>query len=268
MRSRQLLRAVFDTRLTHTSQLPPTFLLPCRAHMHQAAQQTQFKQTPADIPPHGSIPPMSMSQSATPPPSPSPASQMKTSPNTISSPPPNRTTSATTPTSKKPLILSKSMQQQLPLLHSQPPHYITTHIHRNPYLVTPGDTLRLPFHMKNVSIGDILRLNRASVLGSREYTLKAGLTGLPPNANPSLRGTGDGSGEQPYLDERLFVCRARVIGVDSGPMMIKEKKKRRQRRTKTVRSKHRYTVLKIMEVKVKSLEEVMQSGEGEQVILE
>ena len=122
--------------------------------------------------------------------------------------------------------------------------------------------------MQNVSVGDVLRLNRASVLGSREYTLKAGLTGLPANANTSLRGTGDGSGEQPYLDERLFLCRARVIGVDSGPMMIKEKKKRRQRRTKTVRSKHRYTVLKIMEVKVKSLEEVMQSGEGGQVILE
>ena len=122
--------------------------------------------------------------------------------------------------------------------------------------------------MRNVSIGDVLRLNRASNLGSREYTLKAGLSGLPPNASPELRGTGAGSGESQYLDERLFVCRARVVGVDSGPMMIKEKTKRRQRRVKRVRSKHKYTVLKIMEVKVKSLEELMQAKDSGAVILE
>ena len=39
-------------------------------------------------------------------------------------------------------------------------------------------------------------------------------------------------------------------------MMIKEKKKRRIRRTRTVKSKHKYTVLKVMEVKVKSLDEL------------
>lgn len=39
-------------------------------------------------------------------------------------------------------------------------------------------------------------------------------------------------------------------------MQIEEKTKRRQRRVKRVKSKHRYTVLKIMEIKVKSLEEL------------
>ncbi|KKY17841.1 putative aconitate hydratase [Phaeomoniella chlamydospora] len=119
--------------------------------------------------------------------------------------------------------------------------------------------------MKEVSVGDVLRLNRASILGSRDYTLKAGLSGLPPNAKPALEGTG--SAENPYLDERLFVCRARVIGVDTGPMMIKEKTKRRQRRVKTVKSKHKYTVLKIMEVKVKSLEEIAAEGGNEQLMV-
>ena len=142
----------------------------------------------------------------------------------------------------------------LPLLEAQKPHYISAHIHRFPYILTEGDTLRLPFHMHGVSPGDVLRFNRASVLGSRDYTLKAGM-----NATEAY--DGKRTGEPQYLDERLFECRVRVLGVDSGPMMIKEKTKRRQRRVKTVRSKHKYTVLKVVQVKVKSLEELRRSSE-------
>jgi large subunit ribosomal protein L21 len=90
--------------------------------------------------------------------------------------------------------------------------------------------------------GDVLCLNRASIFGSRDYTLKGA----------------------PYIDERLFVCRARVMGVESEPMRIKEKTKRRQRRVKKVRSKHRYTVLRVMEVRGRSegeLEELSQQAE-------
>lgn len=59
----------------------------------------------------------------------------------------------------------------------------------------------------------------------------------------------------------------RVMSLDSGPMMIKEKKKRRNRRTRKVTSKHKYTVLKVMEINVKSLEELT-SMEGQQIVLE
>jgi large subunit ribosomal protein L21 len=90
--------------------------------------------------------------------------------------------------------------------------------------------------MPDVVPGDILRLDRASVLGSRDYTLK---------------GT-------PYIDKRFFECRARVMGVEAEPMRVKEKTKRRQRRVKTVKSKHRYTVLRITEVRINSIVE----GEG------
>lgn len=148
-----------------------------------------------------------------------------------------------------PLVLSKSVQQLLPALQGQNPHYITAHIHRFPYLITEGDTLRLPFHMSGVNPGDILRLNRASLLGSRDYTLKAGITRAEMY-------DGKPSKNIMYLDERLFECRACVMGVEGGPMFIKEKTKRRNRKVKTVHSKHRYTVLKIMEVRVKSLEEL------------
>jgi large subunit ribosomal protein L21 len=148
-----------------------------------------------------------------------------------------------------PLVLSKSVLQLLPALQGQKPHYITAHIHRFPYLITEGDTLRLPFHMSGVNPGDVLRLNRASLLGSRDYTLKAGITRAEMYDGKPSKNT-------MYLDERLFECRACVMGVESGPMFIKEKTKRRNRKVKTVHSKHRYTVLKIMEVRVKSLEEL------------
>jgi len=39
-------------------------------------------------------------------------------------------------------------------------------------------------------------------------------------------------------------------------MMTKEKTKRRNRKVKTVRSKHKFTMLKVMEVKIKGLEEL------------
>ena len=153
------------------------------------------------------------------------------------------------PSLSKPLVLSKSVQALLPALHAQKPHYVTAHIHRFPYLLTEGDTVRLPFHMHGVSPGDILRFNRASIVGSRDLTLKAG-------THHSESYDAKRTGEPNYLDERLFECRVRVMGIESQPMTIKEKKKRRNRRVRTVKSKHKYTVLRVMDVKVKSLEEL------------
>lgn len=88
--------------------------------------------------------------------------------------------------------------------------------------------------MPGVLPGDVLRLNRASILGSRDFTLKGA----------------------PYVDERLFECRAVVLGVESEPMRIKIKKKQRNRRKKTVRSKHKYTVLRVSELKISTPEDI------------
>ena len=114
----------------------------------------------------------------------------------------------------------------LPLLTAQPNHYITVHIHGRPYLATAGDTIRLPFKMPGVLPGDVLRLNRATVLGSRDFTLNG----------------------SPYINEALFECRAVVLGTETEPLRIKIKKKQRNRRKKTVKSKHSYTVLRIQEL--------------------
>jgi hypothetical protein len=134
--------------------------------------------------------------------------------------------------------VSQSLLDKLPLLTAQSPHYITAHLHDRPYLLTAGDQLRLPFLMPRVKPGDVLRFNRASVLGSREFTLKGA----------------------PYVDERLFECRVRVMGVDAEPLRVKEKTKRRQRHVRQVRSKHRYTLLRVMDVKVKTAEELLAEG--------
>lgn len=100
--------------------------------------------------------------------------------------------------------------------------------------------------MPNVKPGDVLRLNRATHIGSRDYTLKA------PEAQ---KGTADAIKKVFYLDDELFVCRATVVGIESEPLRIEEKTKRRQRHVKHVKSKHRYTVITISDLEVKSLEE-------------
>ena len=114
--------------------------------------------------------------------------------------------------------------------------------------------------MKNVSPGDILRFNRASLLGSRDYTLKAGTSSTESYDT-------NRTGEPNCLDERLFECRVRIMGIETQPMEFKEKKKRRNRHLKVVKSKHKYTLCRVMEVKVKGLEELVQSERG-MVLLE
>ncbi|KAI5809727.1 putative aconitate hydratase [Peziza echinospora] len=146
-----------------------------------------------------------------------------TTPSTSTPPPPQTIPSYQTPPPQPPL------ESLLPLLKSQPAHYITIHINAFPFLVTTGDTVTLPFLLKDVSVGDVLRLTHASILGSRDYTIK-----------------GD-----PWVNPELFELRARVVEVTAEPMRLKIKKKQRNRRTKTVKSKHSYTVLRIGELLLK-----------------
>ncbi|KAI9647310.1 hypothetical protein NHQ30_003695 [Ciborinia camelliae] len=211
MFSRTIRKSLLEIRIP-SATLPPTFLLPSRARFFNST--TQHVEPPVDS---SNASPLS-----------SAALEPEKFPIASSAP-----VAPSSPTVASP-SLSPSVKEMLPFLTAQPSHFITTHIYSRPYLVTVGDTVRLPFRMPGVVPGDILRLNTASVIGSRDYTLK---------------GT-------PYLDERIFECRARVMGTEAEPMRIKEKTKRRNRKVKTVKSKHKYTILRIAELKVKTVEEI------------
>jgi hypothetical protein len=76
-------------------------------------------------------------------------------------------------------------------------------------------------------LAELLPLLAAS-LGSRDYTLKGTL----------------------YLDERIFECRVRAMGTEAEPIRIKIKTKRRNQKIKTVKSKHKFTILRIAELKI------------------
>lgn len=215
--SRALLRSVLELRAPVT-RLPPTFLLPNRArYLTQTTPIVESTQ-----------PDSSVIREAL-------KSQPQATQASVSSAIPSSTTQAPIATPQPPAAtteLDSSVRELLPLLASQPGHYITIHIHGRPYLVTPGDQLRLPFKMPGVVPGDVLRLNRASVLGSRDYTLKG----------------------EPYVDERLFECRAVVMGADAEPMRVMIKKKQRCRRKRHVYSKHKYTLLRVSELRISDLD--------------
>ncbi|KAF2750968.1 hypothetical protein M011DRAFT_417432 [Sporormia fimetaria CBS 119925] len=224
------------------SALPPTFLLPFRAHLTTATVSHTLDPgtTPEPLIQSGQRVSSALTQklssgvaqSQAAAKAPAPASAIRELPYARKS----VTTSGLTP----------SIRQLLPLLQTQPAHYITIHIHGRPYLVTRGDEVRLPFLMQGVGPGDVLRLNRATHIGSRDYTLKA------PEA---VKGTRDEPKKVFYLDEKLFVCRATVIGTEMEPMRVMEKTKRRQRHVRHVFSQHKYTVLKISQLEIKSLEQ-------------
>ncbi|ROV97891.1 hypothetical protein VSDG_04862 [Cytospora chrysosperma] len=257
--SKSLLRSVLELRSPIT-RLPPTFLLPIRARWISSTTQqpiepsttapppsleaSRSQQTSADI--HAKT---TTTTTTTPTLSSAAAAATPAVPPHHPNTPRSRAPPSAPPAPQAKGPIPQSVLDLLPFLRAQPSHYITLHVHGRPYLVTPGDTIRLPFLMPGVAPGDVLRLNRASVLGSRDFTL------LPTDAGVRREGAAN---EVAYVDERLFECRAVVVGVEAEPMRLKEKTKRRNRKVKTVRSKHKYTVLRISELKIKAPEDVEQ----------
>jgi large subunit ribosomal protein L21 len=282
--SRTLRRAVLDSR----GQLPPTFLLPWTANLSTVPHATAR----SDIPPPNTAQPLQAKQNileqSFPKKVDTPVSSATT---TTEDAPPLPAPASGAAGKNAPIEVSPEVREMLPLLRAQGSHYITAHIHAKSYLLTQGDTVRLPFNMKGVEPGDVLRLDRATAFGSRDYTLKAAVktpklksatmgtvavldptTGslashsrvMPEDALSSAPGAVQAphfiphiaQGKYQYLDDRLFVCRAVVMGVESEPMRILQKTKRRQRKVKNIKSKHRYTVLKIKEVRLRTGDEL------------
>ncbi|KAI2624744.1 hypothetical protein GGS21DRAFT_493752 [Xylaria nigripes] len=203
--SRVMLRTMQGLRAP-LARLPPAFhLAPFRALSTTTPTRTPAPETPAAPPQETSLPTNPLQKFA-----PIPRSKKKT------------------PISPPAALAAESIIKLLPLLRAQPRHYVTIHIHGFPYLVTPGDQIRLPFKMPGVVPGDVLRLDKASIIGSRDFTFKG----------------------SPWIDSSFFECRATVLGTESEPMRVKLKKKRRSRRAQRVTSKHKYTILCVNELKI------------------
>lgn len=277
---------MLDTR----GQLPPTFLLPWTADLSTIPNATEK----SNIPPPNTAQPLKPKQNIL------DRSLSMKSETTIESSKPATTTESAPPLpspasgasgKNAPLEIAPEMREMLPLLRAQGAHYITAHIYAKQYLLTQGDTVRLPFNMKGVEPGDVIRLDKATNLGSRDYTLKAAVQ-TPKLKSPTMETTEvldpttgslathsrvmpEGSlasgpnaveaphfiphiakGKHQYLDDRLFVCRAVVMGVESEPLRILHKTKRRNRKVKNVKSKHRYTILKIKELRLRTDDEL------------
>jgi len=96
------------------------------------------------------------------------------------------------------------------------------------YLVTAGDRVELPYLLKDTQVGDTIRFNKLTQLGSRDHTIEG----------------------SPYIDQSLFTCEARVLEKTKQPMKFMEKTKKRQRRVKTVKSKPDVTVLRITKLEL------------------
>ncbi|CAK7225817.1 hypothetical protein SBRCBS47491_006018 [Sporothrix bragantina] len=137
--------------------------------------------------------------------------------------------------STSPSSLLPSVSNAASVSTNHPSVYATVQIHGRPYLVTPGDSLRLPFKMPGVQPGDELLLNRVGVVGNRNVT-----------AVSSVQQTEECSFDVASVPGATV--KAVVLGVETEPLRTMIKKKRRARRKRSVKSKHHFTVLRIQEV--------------------
>ena len=89
--------------------------------------------------------------------------------------------------------------------------------------------------MPGVQPGDELLLNRVGIVGNRNLT-----------AVSSIAQVEEGSSDVAHLPGATV--KAVVLGVETEPLRVMIKKKRRTRRKRSVKSKHHFTVLRIQEV--------------------
>ncbi|KAK6461502.1 mitochondrial ribosomal protein, large subunit [Scheffersomyces coipomensis] len=106
--------------------------------------------------------------------------------------------------------------------------YAIFKLHNIPYLVTKGDKVYLPFKLKNAKVGDSLKLNNVTTLGSPEYTFKV----------------------DQGINNELYELKASVVEITKEPYYEVYRKKQRCRRLKTFPVEPFQTVLMINELKL------------------
>lgn len=130
--------------------------------------------------------------------------------------------------------LPRLQQTPLSLLQGQPAHYIVAQLHARKYLLTPNDILTVP-RIPSLKLGDTIRLDRVSELGSRNYTIK-----------PSSSSSGS-QAQEAYLGSDTVEAHATVIEHCKSALVKTEKFKRRKRYHRTITSKPAFTKLKVLD---------------------
>lgn len=105
--------------------------------------------------------------------------------------------------------------------------YATVRVHNNPFLVTVGDVMTLPYHLKTANVGDVLNFTDVTTIGSRNFTYHH----EPINPN-------------------VVSVKAVVIEKTKLPMRIREVTKRRQRKIRHAISKPHKTLLRVTDIKI------------------
>ncbi|KAI5949428.1 hypothetical protein KGF54_005663 [Candida jiufengensis] len=142
----------------------------------------------------------------------------------------NTTTTTTTTTNNNPI--SQNITDSISTLklssNGSRDLYAIFRLYNMPYLVTKGDKIYLPFKLKNVKIGDNLKLNDVITLGSTNYTYN----------------------NDKGIDSSIYNLQANVIEITREPLYHVIRKKQRCRRTKTFNVEPFQTVLMINELKL------------------
>ncbi|KAI9275310.1 ribosomal protein L21-like protein [Sporodiniella umbellata] len=112
-------------------------------------------------------------------------------------------------------------------LREQLRYYAVVDITGRPFLVTKNDKL-IVNRLKDVKVGDVLKLDKVRELGSKDYTLKG----------------------SPYVSDSLFDIQATVIEHTKSKLIKIVKKKRRKNYKRTIEHKQTHTVLRISNVDV------------------
>lgn len=121
----------------------------------------------------------------------------------------------------------QSRSSALELLRSQPSHYVVASIYQRRYLLTPRDLLTVT-RLKDVKVGDIINLDSIHEVGSRDYTLQAS--------------------EGSHLAKDLVNCTATVVEHTKGRLEETVKFKKRKGYKKTIKTKPKYTRLRIGDI--------------------
>ncbi|KAI7872114.1 ribosomal protein L21-like protein [Spinellus fusiger] len=116
-------------------------------------------------------------------------------------------------------------------LRDQLHYYAIAEVTGRPFLITQNDKL-IVNRLKDVQLGDVIKLDCVRELGSKDYTLKGA----------------------PYVNQAFFDISATVIEHPKSKLVQIVKKKRRKNYKRTIEHKQTHTVLRISKVEVNALD--------------